>query len=365
MSGEHPIDKDALRSEAVYWYLERKSGEMTPEDERNFREWINQSGAHLKAYQNFHRIWQITGFAKNDPVLLRTPYRTDIEDDGIEFADEEIEEEASPEQSDEPEPSQTPEPIRAGARRLRLFAVAASALLTVGVGTSLLTRYLIDEPAHVAVQNFQTKTGQRATVTLSDGTIVTLDSETQMRFMDKSRERDVILFRGRAFFKVAKNAARPFVVNAEGQRVRAIGTAFEVSIDRGQVAVVLAEGKVRVEEARKPALGTDMTPGRQLVINSTNAKKRWVLSNVDVKKETGWTEGRLTFVHDSLTQAVAEVNRYSTRKLTFKDGAIPDKEIVGVFSAGDIEGFIRALEMNGIARRVSTTDDEIILVAGE
>src|SRR3546814_14421987 len=77
---------------------------------------------------------------------------------------------------------------------------------------------------------------------------------------------------------------------------------------------------------------------------------------------TGWTEGRLIFMHDPLSKAIAEVDRYSTRKLTFKDGSIPDRKIVGVFSAGDVESFITALELNGIAKRVATTADEIIQI---
>src|SRR3546814_19742331 len=73
----------------------------------------------------------------------------------------------------------------------------------------------------------------------------------------------------------------------------------EVSMNGGEVAVVLAEGKVRVEEVEKAGNGTDMTPGRQLVITD----RRWTMSNVDVKKETGWTEGRLIFMHDPLSKA--------------------------------------------------------------
>src|SRR3546814_14725764 len=107
-------------------------------------------------------------------------------------------------------------------------------------------------------------------------------------------ERHVELLSGRAFFKVAHNPSRPFTVTAAGKRVRAIGTAFEVSMNGGEVAVVLAEGKVRVEEVEKAGNGTDMTPGRQLVITD----RRWTMSNVDVKKETGWTEGRLIFMHE-------------------------------------------------------------------
>src|SRR3546814_13024070 len=103
--------------------------------------------------------------------------------------------------------------------------------------------------------------------------------------------------------------------------VRAIGTAFEVSMNGGEVAVVLAEGKVRVEEVEKAGNGTDMTPGRQLVITD----RRWTMSNVAVKKETGWTEGRLIFMTDPLSKAIAVVHRLSTPQLTFKDRPTPQR----------------------------------------
>ena len=60
---------------------------------------------------------------------------------------------------------------------------------------------------------------------------------------------------------------------------------------------------------------------------------------------------------------MADVYRYSPRKLVFRDGRIPDRQIVGVFEAGDVEGFVKAIELNSIARRVSATSDEIVLAA--
>lgn len=325
MSGKHSNNRAVLRSEAAYWYNERLAGDMTPEDGYRFQDWINRSPAHREAYKAVDRAWFIAGTAKDDPAL-----------------------------------SAHPAPIRAMPSRWRSLAAVASILLVVGAGSATLTQFLIEDREQ-SVQAFQTETGQRTTITLPDGSIVTLDSETDMRFTNMPGERHVELLRGRAFFKVAHNASRPFTVTAAGKRVRAIGTAFEVSMDRGEIAVVLAEGKVRVEEVKKTGNVTDMAPGRQLVITD----RRWTMTNVDVKKETGWTQGRLIFMHDPLAKAIAEVNRYSTRKLTFKDETIPDKKIVGVFSAGDVEGFITALELNGIAKRASTTADEIILVKGE
>lgn len=92
MSGEHPVDQDAIRSEAVTWFLKRQMKEMTPDDEPLFSEWVNQSPAHLESFRQFERVWYISGFAVNDPVLARMPYRTDL-DDGV------VEEEESAEQS--------------------------------------------------------------------------------------------------------------------------------------------------------------------------------------------------------------------------------------------------------------------------
>lgn len=130
-------------------------------------------------------------------------------------------------------------------------------------------------------------------------------------------------------------------------------------MDGSEVAVVLAEGKVRVEEAKSKG-SADMMPGRQLVMQSD---RRWTLSNVDVKKETSWTSGRLIFMNDPLARAISEVNRYSTKKLVFENGRTPSTEIVGIFSAGDVEGFVKALELNGIAKKVSSSDDQIVLAA--
>lgn len=322
MNGTQSTHRGELRSEAAHWYNQHLAGDMTLEDEYRFRDWINRSDAHRGAYKEIDRAWYVAGTTASD--LAR---------------------------------SDDPVPARVGSSRSKVFAAVASILLVAGIGWLSLGGLPFGERDHPA-QAFQTETGQRATVTLPDGSIVLLDSETDMRFMDLPDERRVRLLRGRAYFEVASDSSRPFVVHAAGKTVRAIGTAFEVSMAHGELTVVLVEGKVRVEDATETENGTDMTPGRQLVIDTD---RRWTLTNADVEKEIGWTEGRLIFMHDPLSEAVAEVNRYSTRKLTFKDGTIPDREIVGVFTAGDVDGFIKALELNRVAKQVSSTNDEIEL----
>ncbi|WP_052071722.1 FecR family protein [Sphingopyxis sp. MWB1] len=322
----------ALRSEAAHWFNLRLSGDMSAEDDFRFQQWLEQSEAHRRAYQSIDRAWSIAGAAINDPALGREA-----------LAPAETEAEAQAE---------------APARRWRALAIAASILLMVALGS--LSWQLLSQNESAVDQTFHTATGQRTTVTLTDGSEVTLDSDTEIRFDDTPGERLVELVDGRAYFRVAPDRARPFIVRAGGKRIRAVGTAFEVSFEDGEVGVILAEGKVRVEDGvAGGGNGTDMVPGRRLVIG---ADRNWTLNRVDVDKETSWTEGRLIFMHDRLADAIAQVNRYSDRKLEFAGGAAPDRRIVGVFETGDVEGFVTALELNGIARRSATSEERIELV---
>ncbi|SNS59896.1 FecR family protein [Sphingopyxis indica] len=329
MSGADHVGRAALRSEAAHWFNLHLAGDMTLDDESRFHEWLGRSDLHRELYRGVERAWSIAGAAADDPAL-RVP-RKDLS-------------------------------VAAGVARRgwRALALAASIILLVAAGLALAP-YFRAEPAQLA-QSFRTELGQRSTITLPDGTVVTLDSETDLRFRQAPHERLAELIGGRAFFRVAHDKSRPFFVHAGGKSVRAVGTAFEVSIEGGDVVVVLAEGKVRVEETTSGSgNSTDMVPGRQLTIG---ADRNWTLRRVDVSKETSWTEGRLVFMNDALAEAVAEVNRYSSRKLTFAGGRVPDRKIVGVFKAGDVEGFVKAIELNGIAHRVSASGDAIILSEG-
>lgn len=331
MSDGPSTTRAILRSEAAHWFNLHRSGDMTVDDEHRFHEWLDQSDAHRDAYRIVDRAWTVSGTIAQDPEMLGEP-------------------ESDPAQGKAPSPSR------------RYLALAASLLLVFTVSWGI---YLNGLPGFGGTQDqhFRTGVGQTTKVTLPEGSIVTLDSETEMRLHETPDERRVDLVGGRAFFRVAADPSRPFIVHAGGKSVRAIGTAFEVRFEHGNMVVTLAEGKVRVEEGAGGAgSGTDMVPGGQLAIG---ADHNWTLRRVDVAKETSWTEGRLIFMRDPLSEAVAEMNRYSMRKIVFKDGKIPETQVVGVFEAGDVDGFVKAMELNDIARRVSTSNDEILLSGSE
>ena len=328
------LDRRQTPHEAAAWWLnQRRSGDMTPEDAQAFEAWLEANPANRAAWQELDGLWTALGAVADDPRLMAA--------------------------------------CEADARRYRLRrgvrwgALAACVLALAGGGWWFSMQDVglpLMGPGGPA--EFQTSVGQRTTVTLPDRSVVTLDTDTVLRVHDKPGERLVTLKRGRAFFRVAKDPNRPFIVAAGGHRVRAIGTAFDVSVAPKRFEVTLIEGKVKVETPsplRLTATSAALQPGQRLAI--ADSKPR--LSRVDLRAETTWHDGRLTFARDSLADAVAEMNRYSDKKIVFAGGNIPDKSIVGVFRAGDVDSFARAVSMDGVAKVTAQTDEYIELSIAE
>jgi transmembrane sensor len=334
MTGPLNISALAPQEAAAEWFALKRSGEMTAAQLLEFQLWLEASPEHQAAYEDAEQTWAMTGALREEPelLLMRSQARK-----------------AYP-------------PFR----RPLLAGTAALAAVAVMFGTLSATRTIpaVDIPLVRAKeqQTFRTGVGQRTTVTLSDGSVVTLDTDTVLRTNDAGRERRMYLDRGRAFFRVAHDASRPFIVDAAGRRVTALGTAFEVQVGRGQFEVTLVEGKVRVEQPRallRPAQSADLKAGYRIEATSAQA---WNVAPADVGKETGWVQGRLTFVDDPLSAVVAELNRYSDRKIVLKDPEVGEESVVAVFKPGDMDSFVKMVRNYDLAQ-VTETADTIELTA--
>lgn|GEM_PF-129740 len=332
MSGEAPRNDLALRAQAARWFSLKRSGDMSAAETAAFAEWLASDPQAQQQFDRLRQLWDALGAVADDPAILTVRERD----------------------------------LRTFNRpgRLRaLLAVAAALVLMVTSAATLMQNGFLDRYwGSSGGEIFQTGTGQRTTATLSDGSVVTLDAESELRVVEMAAQRRLQLVRGHAFFQVAKDSLHPFLVEAAGKTVRAVGTKFDVRVDdKAVVTVTLVEGKVRVEQSRgwlRPEQRADMTPGGKLV---ARADHDWKLTRVDAASETSWLSGRLTFVSEPLGTAIAEVNRYSRQKIVFADGAVPNTQIVGVFAAGDVDGFVTAMKLNGIAHEVDRSDTEIRL----
>jgi len=241
------------------------------------------------------------------------------------------------------------------ARQRRMLALAASVLVAAMGGWVALAWLPAPAVAPMAGTEYHTVLGQRSTVALADGSTVDLNTDSRIVVDYAPELRRIRLLQGQAWFEVAKDAQRPFVVEAGGQRVTALGTAFDVRLDpapeagKHTVQVTLVEGRVTVQEIpsriaamlRPEPAKTELAPGELLRTHARAAlpDKR----KADLAKVTGWREGQLMFDGDTLAAAVAEVNRYSSIRIELSDPALADLRVSGVFKTGHARSFLETV----------------------
>lgn len=337
---ETPMIPETLEEVAAGWVARQRSGAMTPAETAELEAWLDADVAHRDAFEHVEGLWRASAHLRSDPGIMA------LRDEAMRAY-----------------PSRP---------RRRWAPAAAAAVLAVAAlaGWQAVSPQTAPMAALSAVrgeQVFSTGVGRTATVTLSDGSAVALDSDSRLRAREAGGERRVWLDRGQAFFTVAHDPSRPFIVTAGGRTITALGTAFNVRLDGDRVEVVLAEGRVKVEGARPilaPAPRTppaaELTPGSRLV---AARNQEWQIAKVDVEAATSWRRGQLVFVRRPLGEVVEELNRYSEKKIVIDDPSLASAPITGGFPEGDIDAFVRAVQGYGLASVASNTEAAVVLEA--
>jgi transmembrane sensor len=248
-------------------------------------------------------------------------------------------------------------PRRKERARLSRFAVAAGlAVLAMLAGWQLWSHY--ERRSHTLT----TDVAQHGSQILSDGSQVDLGARTRIVTRYNDRQRNVTVESGEAFFEVAKDVARPFVVRAGAVRITALGTAFSVRRTLDRTVVTVSEGLVSVTP------GTT-TPGHELragvgerVTFSSNAN-RLSVSNVDPKAATAWRQGVLRFVDEPLAAVVDDVNRYSTQPIKLASSHLGERLYTGTVYRDRINDWLGALERVFPLDAVEDSSGAVTLVA--
>jgi transmembrane sensor len=209
---------------------------------------------------------------------------------------------------------------------------------------------------------YETGIGERRLLTLSDGSLVSLDARTriEVRYTDESRV--IKLVSGQASFKVAKRPARPFRVRSNGQTVVALATEFNIDVVTDRVVVTLIEGRVAVvPDAVAPTSHViELSAGEQLL--STRGAAPEIRSRVDLEHAVAWQSGKIFFDDEPLSSAVARVNRYASSQIEV-DPSVARIRISGTFNAGDTAAFTEAVSTYFPVDVVSTQTGRLRLSA--
>ncbi len=239
-----------------------------------------------------------------------------------------------------PKATRAPARRRWGFPQLAGLGLAAAAALAVVLWTS--------RPA-ADVQNLVTAIAQRSSHTLADGTRVELNARTSLRFENTGGERRVRLAGGEAWFAVAKDPARPFVVETPAGSVRVTGTTFTVRNDAAGAApleVIVVEGSVQVRPSDPSGKHADepfsLKPGDRLTAGAKGVEVR-VLSEAAIESALAWREGLAVFVDTPLAEAAAVFARYHGKRIEVAP-AVARLSVGSRQALDDLPAFLTALE---------------------
>lgn len=315
-------DLDIRRRQAAAWFARLSQRRVSTDDVKAFSAW-RRDPENARAYERVETVWESSRDLAGDPDIAAL--------------------------TSEATGRARPALARAPASGLlKPFTGLAAALIVVAAAGM----WVINRPLAYA-----TEIGELRTIQLADGSRVTLDTDSRVQVRLGADLRSVTLVRGQALFDVERDPTRPFIVEAGDARVTAIGTRFEVRRVGDGARVVLVEGRVKVGDQHGARGDWTLKPGEQVVTTVA----RPVVTPVDAARATSWTTGRLLFDGVPIRSAVAEVNRYSVRKMELRAPNIADIPVSGAFDAGDIDGFVAALEDLYPVAAERRTDGTVIL----
>lgn len=339
LSGDDPVREAAAR-----WHDRLRDEPVSAEDRAAFERWCLSAPAHRQAYAAVERAWELARKHAEDPQILALRQEAALR--------------------------LTRRAARRTFRLPRAFAAAAVMAIVGVLGVASWRFYDAEAPVQSlavapvrllqemrGIEYYRTAVGERLNVVLDDGSLVTLNTHSELKVEFTAVERKVVLTRGQVLFEVAKNAARPFVVEAQDRRFIAVGTAFDVRLDNSRVQLTMLEGKVKVEStstrsgsgtgagsqhaARMHPAEVVLTAGQQLVAMPTLAADEVRPANAD--RVSSWRNGQVMFENTRLADAVTELNRYTRTPIEIADPELSDLRISGAFMTGRSDTFVEAV----------------------
>lgn len=282
--------------EAATWLARLHADARDPSDEAAFRRWIDADPANAEAFRHATSVWDAVGAVhiERQPAVVAAP----------------------------------------SLMNRRALIAGGGAIVAMGVGLSGW------QSAQAGV--YQTGLGEQKRVTLADGSILFLDTDTKLKAEFDDRQRAVTLHHGRANFRVATDAARPFVVRAGAQSVVAPRAVFDVRRDADRVSVMLIEGSVAVQKANGGSANNvgRLREGERIVMDRTHAGQ---IDTPDLAQQLAWQNGQMIADNQSLGAMVSEMNRYSPVKLVIADPRAASLKLSGVYRVGENEAFARSI----------------------
>ncbi|MDB6044031.1 MAG: fec operon regulator FecR [Gammaproteobacteria bacterium] len=235
------------------------------------------------------------------------------------------------------------------AQPLWISGVAAAAAATVVIGGWFGVRPVREFFTH----SYTTEVGEMRTVTLKDGTIAHLNTQSQLAWVGTGTDRHVVLLQGEVFFEVVHDATRPFRITVDHSEIRDIGTQFDVyRKSSGSVVVTVISGQVAVQEigpggAQPPWAERQLKANEQ--IEYTPSSLIADVHSTVAPKAVRWREGLLETEGQAFSTVVGELNRYSNKQILVPDlpASLQNINIGGTLNVHDVPAALKRIQKLG------------------
>lgn len=333
---QRQIDR-LLAHRAAEWVEILKTG--TDHDRRDFDVWLRQSPLHVTHFLEIvalgHEVQGLDPAAGEDVRAILARLRPDTAT-----------------------PNRILEDLQARrttvASRWNWWTASLAAAMLLAL-TALFSSSLFPSP-----QKIDTVVGEQRSLPLVDGSLITLNTSSEIRVAYSNTERSIDLKSGEAVFKVARDAARPFVVRTRLATIRAVGTQFNVYQRASDALVSVLEGKVQISDS---AEGQTMAleAGEEARVFAGGTIKK--LEHADVSKTLAWQQRRLSFDEATLEEVTQEFNRYNSHPQFHIEGVTAGAyHFGGIFDAYDLESFATVLTREP-GLRIERRGNQIVIKA--
>ena len=325
-----PPEDSALRAIAAQWTIRRDRG-LSASESIDYELWLAADPRHAAAMQRTSAAWSLLDRIPESaaaPVLDAATHRRSF-----------------------------------WRRSLVLAPLATAAAAAVALVALHLTRPSATTPsasaalAPASASAVPAPSSAPRQLTLSDGTVVQLNTGGEVTEHFTTSERRVLLTRGEAHFAVTKNPARPFVVRAGNVDVRAVGTAFNVHLQSAAVDVLVTEGVVQLKSSTEatPAYAPVarepiplLSPGQRAVVSlapvsSATSVVVTTASPEEISRTLAWQAPLLRLGGQTLAELAVEFERRSGQRVILADPALASLRVGGRFRADDLAGFTHLL----------------------
>ncbi len=308
--------KPEVTDDVVSAFTRLETNTACPDDLATVIDWAEHEPQKLDQFEQLARLWQSVGeVTPNEKLFVDEPKNLSV---------------------------------RNRSRRWYLPAAIAACLSCVAL-------FMAFERPPDALQSYQTQRGELRQITLDDGSRVALNGLSQVSIEFDKQRRHIQLQRGEAYFEIARDSNRAFVVAINNVKVRVLGTAFNVDVLPQQLDISVTHGVVEIALPGAAALRAVKGEQVSLSLDSSGTVASTTMRKLDdIDQVYSWRQNMLRLNGESLQSAIEKINRQSSRHIVAVDDSIKEFAVYGAFDLTNVESFLNAMEALYPIHRVET-----------